>query len=191
MNRTLLRGALLLIAVTIAGCAGFALEYQNGLNSNYAFTASSYTGASSVGDEGVEGYDFQDPNLPEYSSSKFPEVIFGMRSLDYRLTNYNRDDGVGAFHALLVPPGKTDADAIVIANYEYSNKRFRWSVKMPGIARSFMVGTSYAAPSIVFNNKLLQQKFGSGIYTVIWINTNANGKAERREMSRSSTKLTP
>jgi hypothetical protein len=189
MNKQFARALLLLIVAFIAGCAGFALDYQNGLKSNYAFTASSYTGASSVASEGVEGYDFQDVNLSEYSASSFPEVLFGMRSLDYRLTNYNRDDGVGAFHALLIPPGKTETNAIPVANYEYSNKRFSWSVKMPGIARSFMIGTSYAAPSIVFNNKLLQQKYGSGVYTVIWINTNANGVTEKREMSRSSTKL--
>lgn len=191
MNNLIARTLMLVSAVFVAGCAGFALDYQNGLKSNYAFTASSYTGMPSVASEGVEGYDFQDTNLPEYSASSFPEVVFGMRSLDYRLTNYNREDGVGAFHALLVPPGKTEADAIIVAKYQYSNKRFSWSVGLPGIARSFMVGTSYAAPSIVFKNKLLQQKYGSGVYTVIWINTDANGTPEQREMSRSSTKLTP
>ncbi|GAB4127557.1 MAG: hypothetical protein Fur0040_10450 [Sideroxydans sp.] len=191
MSKFFVHPLLLIMASLVTGCAGFVMDYQNAFNRNFAFTASAYTGMMSVASEGVEADGFQNPNLAEYSAAQFPQVLFGMRSLDYHLTYYTRDDGVGAFHALLVPPGKDESAAIPVAYYKYAGKRFTWTVAMPDVARSFMIGTSYAAPYIVFDNKLLQQKYGSGVYTVIWVNTDANGKPENREMSRSSTRLIP
>ena len=185
--------ALMTITLLFTGCGSFALKYQNYFTKNFAYFSSNYDGnPESRLSAGAESNNFEDGNLDEYSASKYPTVITGFRSLDYHnsdaYTNVNNLDG--QFTAVMVPPGKTEDQAIPLATFDLKGKTLSSTKQLPEATKIVMIKMEYPAPMVYLDNKALQAAYGSGAYTVIWKNLRYNGKTENRELARSTTNLT-
>lgn len=179
--------------VFLTGCAGFAVKYQNYFTKNFAYFASKYDGNPNNNlSAGAESNNFEDGNESSYSAKEFPSIITGFRTLEYQNTNYHKGNQFDIeFMAVMVTPGKTDADAIPVASFALKGKNFSFTKQLPESSHIVLINMSYPAPMIYLDNKALQAKYGTGAYTVIWKVAREDGKESNREMTRVTTNLVP
>ena len=180
-------------AAMLTGCNSFAIKYQNYFTKNLAYFASNYDGNPQAGlASGAESNNIEDGNLDQYPVSKFPTIISGFRTLDYQNSNYHRGGLFDiAFGCFMVPPGKSEAEAIPVASYTLKGTSFSSVKQLPEATNIVIIKMDYPATMIYIDNAALQKTYGSGAYTMIWKATREDGKDSNRELSRVTTNLTP
>lgn len=175
------------------GCNTFALKYQNYFTANLAYFASKYDGNPADNlSAGAESNNFEGANLETYSTAKYPLVIAGFRTLEFQNTNYHKGNQFDfQFKATLIPPGKSDADAIPVATFVLDGKSLSYAKQLPEAQNVVLIKMSYPAVMVYLDNAALQKTYGSGTYTMVWTGTSYDGKPQNRELHRASTTLTP
>ena len=184
---------LTLVATMLTGCNSFAIKYQNYFTKNLAYFASNYDGNPQAGlSSGAESNNIEDGNLDQYPASKFPTIISGFRTLEFQNSNYSRAGNFDiAFGCFMVPPGKSEADAIPIASFTLQGTSFSSTKQLAEAKNIVIIKMDYPATMIYIDNAALQKTYGSGSYTMIWKATREDGKDSNRELSRVTTNLTP
>lgn len=194
MKSCLLSLSLFTAALAQSGCSTFALSYQNYFTKNFAYVSTGYDGNPGVQlADGAESNNIENGNEKEYSAAEHPTIFFGFRTLEHHNSQYTRGSNMDeVIHGTLVPPGKSEAEAVQFVTLTMSGSNINAKLAIPQQASTVtFIKASYPALMVKVDNKAMQAAYGSGPYTIVWTSVKSDGKEENRELSRVVTELVP